>query len=146
MPDTLPASQPASTARGDTTARLIAPAIALVAAIQLGTALWMVLAPHDFFARVGPFGTYNGHYLGDAAAFEGGLGLALAAALAWPALRAGALAATLASTALHAVNHWADVGDAHAGTNAGLADAVSLTALAVALAWLLRAVLREGRA
>jgi len=127
-------------------ARLVVPGIALVAAIQLGTALWMVLAPHGFFDRVGPFGVYNGHYVADAAAFQGGLGVALAASLAWPALRAGAVAAALASTALHAINHWADVGDAHAGTSAGLTDAISLTALALALAWLLRAVLREQRA
>ena len=127
-------------------ARLVVPAIALIAAIQLGTALWMIVAPHDFFDRVGPFGIYNGHYLADAAAFEGGLGVALAASLAWPALRAGALAATLASTALHAINHWADVGDAHPGTSAGITDAVSLTLLALALAWLLRAVLLEQRA
>lgn len=146
MTDTLPTSARRSAAGGDAIARLVTPAIALIAAIQLATALWMVVAPHDFFNQVGPFGAYNGHYLRDAAAFEGGLGLALAAALAWPVLRAGALAATLASTALHAVNHWVDVGEAHAGSNAGIVDAVSLTLLAVVLAGLLHRVVREQRA
>ncbi len=143
VPETVPTPQPASVAqRDDPLARLVTPAIAVIAAIQLGTALWMVVAPHDFFEQVGPFGVYNGHYLRDAAAFQGGLGLALAAALVWPALRAGALAAMLATTALHAVNHWVDVGEAHAGSSAGIVDAVSLTVLAVVLAGLLRLVLR----
>lgn len=145
MSDTAPTtSQPtASSGAGDALARLVVPAIAVVAAIQLGTALWMVVDPRGFFDQLGPFGVYNGHYLRDAAAFQGGLGLALAASLAWPVLRAGAFAAVLASTALHAVNHWVDVGEAHAGSSAGVVDAISLTLLAVALAVLLRVVLRE---
>lgn len=137
---------PAAPRAGVALARLVVPAIVVVAAIQLGTALWMVVDPRGFFDQLGPFGTYNGHYLGDAAAFQGGLGLALAASLAWPALRAGAVAAVLASTALHALNHWVDVGDAHAGSSAGIVDAISLTLLALVLAVLLRVVLREARA
>jgi len=124
-------------------ARLVRPGIALLALVQLGTALWMVIAPHSFFRHVGPFGVYNGHYLGDAAAFQGGIGLALAAALAWPALEGGALAAALAVTSLHAINHWIDVDHAHAGTSAGPGDAISLTLLALATAWLLREALRR---
>jgi hypothetical protein len=147
MAETVPTPQPAAGAgRGDALTALVAPAIAVVAAIQLGTALWMVVDPHGFFEQLGPFGVYNSHYLGDAAAFQGGLGLALAASLAWPALRAGAVAAVLASTALHAVNHWVDVSDAHAGSSAGIVDAISLTLLAVVLAGLLRVVLRERAA
>jgi hypothetical protein len=142
MADLAPTSaQPARPAAAS--ARLVVPAIALIAAIQLGTALWMVVDPRGFFEQLGPFGVYNSHYLGDAAAFVGGLGLALAASLAWPVLRAGAVAATLASTALHAVNHWVDVGDAHAGSDAGIVDAISLTLLSVVLAWLLRVIVRE---
>jgi predicted anti-sigma-YlaC factor YlaD len=141
------APTPASAAaRGGSLARLVTPAIALIALVQLGTALWMVVAPHDFFEQAGPFGVYNGHYLRDAAAFQGGLGVALVAALVWPALRAGALAAMLATTTFHALNHWIDVDEAHAGSNAGLSDAILLTVLALILVVLLRVVLRERTA
>jgi hypothetical protein len=117
--------------------------LGLLALVNLGPAIWIAVAPHSFFDQIGPFGAYNGHYLGDAAAFQGGLGLALAAAIWWPALRAGALATALASTGLHAINHWIDVNAAHAGTNAGISDAVSLTIVALFTALLLRASLVE---
>lgn len=117
--------------------------IALLALANLGPALWIVVDPHGFFERVGPFGAYNPHYLGDAASFQGGIGLALAASLRWPALRSGALAVTLGATALHAFNHWLDVGNAHAGSNAGLSDAISLTVLSLLIVGLLRASLWE---
>lgn len=119
--------------------------IALLALTYLVPAAWIVLAPHGFFDQIGPFGVYNPHYLGDAAAFQGGVGLALAAALRWPALRPGALAAALGFTALHALNHWIDAGNAHPGTHAGLADALSLTLAALLTAGLLRASLSEAR-
>jgi len=120
--------------------------IALLSLTYLVPAAWIVIAPHGFFDQVGPFGAYNGHYLGDAAAFQGGIGLALAAALQWPALRPGALAAALGFTALHALNHWIDVGNAHPGSHAGLADALSLTLAAILTVGLLRASLWEARA
>lgn len=119
--------------------------IALLALSNLAPAAWIVLAPHGFFHQIGPFGAYNPHYLGDAAAFQGGIGLALAAALAWPALRPGALASALGFTALHALNHWIDVSNAHAGSHAGLADALSLTVAAILTVGLLRASLWEAR-
>ncbi len=117
--------------------------IGLLALLNLGPAIWIAVAPYSFFHQIGPFGVYNGHFLGDAAAFEGGIGLALAAAVRWPALRAGTLAAALGATALHALNHWIDVNHAHAGSNAGITDAVSLTLLAAFTAVLLAAVMRE---
>lgn len=125
--------------------RALKPGLALLAAIHLGTAAWMVVAPESFFERVGPFGVYNPHYLGDAAAFTGGIGLALAASLAWAMLRSGALAVAAAATGLHAFNHWLDVGDAHAGSNAGVVDAVTLTLqFALTVALLAAAVRRSG--
>jgi hypothetical protein len=117
--------------------------VALLALLNLGPAIWIAAAPHSFFDQIGPFGAYNGHFLGDAAAFEGGIGLALAAAVRWPALRAGTLAAALGATALHALNHWIDVNHAHAGSNAGAMDAISLTLLALFTAVLLTAQVRE---
>ncbi len=120
--------------------------IGLLALLNLGPAVWIAVAPHSFFHQIAAFGAYNGHFLGDAAAFEGGIGLALAAAVRWPALRAGTLAAALGATALHALNHWIDVNHAHAGSNAGITDAVSLTLLAAFTAVLLAAVMRERAA
>jgi hypothetical protein len=116
--------------------------IALLALVQLVTAVWIVLAPHAFFDDIGPFGTYNSHYVGDAAAFQAGLGLALAAGVVVPAVRAGALAAALATTGLHALNHWIDVNDAHPGSSAGVGDALALTILFVLTAVLTRAAVR----
>ncbi len=121
---------------------MLAGALALLALGQLGPALWIAVAPHSFFAHIGPFGIYNTHFLYDAAALQGGIGLALLASVWRPALRAGALATALVATALHAANHWADLNDAHAGSNAGASDAVSLTILALLTAALLRVVLR----
>jgi hypothetical protein len=122
-------------------ARHVPPALVVLALAHLVPAAWMLVAPHGFFHQLGPFGVYNGHYLRDAAAFEGGIGIALAVAIAWPVLRAGALAAALAATTLHAINHWVDVGAAHAGSNAGIGDAVSLTVLALATGGLLAVTL-----
>jgi hypothetical protein len=136
----------ASDRAGSAIARYMPLWIALVAIGQLVPAVWIVVSPHGFFEQIGPFGPYNAHYLGDAAAFQGGLGLALLASLAWPALRAGALAATLAVSILHAFNHWLDVGEAHAGSNAGLGDAISLTVLAILVAGLVRESMRGARA
>lgn len=107
--------------------RYVAPGIAVLAVIQIATAAWIFLAPHGFAHALAPFGAYNRHDLWDAAAFTGGLGLALAASLVWPALQAGALAAAAGMTGLHAVNHWIDVSHARAGSHAGIGDAVSLT-------------------
>jgi hypothetical protein len=112
---------------------------------QLVPALWIVVAPHSFFTQVGPFGSYNGHYLGDAASFQAGIGVALIAAARFEALRAGALAVVVATVGFHAINHWIDVNNAHAGSDAGITDAVLLTLLTLlALAPLRAAVERTN--
>jgi hypothetical protein len=113
---------------------------------QLVPALWIVIAPHSFFDHVGPFGSYNSHYLGDAAAFQLGIGLPLIAAARFEALRAGALAIALASVSVHAVNHWIDVNAANGSSNADVADAILLTVLAVLTIAPLQAALRRGPA
>ena len=122
--------------------RVVALGIALLAVVQLGTAALIVLAPHWFFDNVGAFGAYNSHYVGDVAAFQAGLGAALAAALVIPALGPGALAAAAAMTGFHALNHWLDVNDAHPGSAAGVGDAIALTILFVFAAVLTRAAVR----
>lgn len=119
--------------------------IAAIAAVQLIVAGWMLFFPHGFHSSVGAFGPYNGHYLRDAMAMFGGLGVALAAAVYWPVLRAGTLAVASASIGFHAINHWVDLNRDHPGTSAGVVGALSQTALAVLCVLLLRAELTRGR-
>jgi hypothetical protein len=119
--------------------------IALLAAVQLVTAALIVVAPHWFFDNIGAFGAYNSHYVGDTAAFQAGLGAALAAALVVPSLRCGALAAAMATTGFHALNHWIDVNAAHPGSADGVGDAIALTMLFLLTALLTRDAVRGSR-
>lgn len=119
--------------------------IAAIAAVQLIIAAWMLFFPHGFHSSVGAFGPYNGHYLRDAMAMFGGLGIALAASVRWPILRTGTLAVASASIGFHAINHWVDVNRDHPGTSAGIVGALSQTALAVLCVVLLRAELTRER-
>lgn len=124
-------------------ARYLPPVCVVFGLAFLLPALWIVIAPHSFFHHIGPFGVYNPHYLGDAAAFQAGIGIALIAS-AWVApLRPGALAVGLAAVSLHAVNHWIDVNHANGSSNADVFDAVSLTLLAVLMIAPLQAALRK---
>jgi hypothetical protein len=123
--------------------RHLAPVCVVLGLAQLVPALWIVIAPHSFFDHVGPFGSYNSHYLGDAAAFQAGIAVPLIAAARYEALRAGALAITLAAVSVHAINHWIDVNDAHPGSNADITDAILLTVLALVTIAPLQAALRR---
>jgi hypothetical protein len=123
--------------------RHLAPVCVALGLTQLVPALWIVLAPHSFFAHVGPFGTYNSHYLGDAAAFQAGIAIPLIAAARYEALRAGALAVALAAVSFHAINHWIDVNAANGSSNADVTDAVLLTILALLTIAPLQAALRK---
>lgn len=143
---TVPAMAVASRIEARGVDRAVPLGIALLALVQLLTAALIVLAPHWFFDNVGAFGAYNAHYVGDTAAFQAGLGAALAAAVAVPALRPGALAAALATTGFHALNHWIDVNAAHPGSDAGVGDAVALTILFVLTVVLTRAAVRKSGA
>ncbi len=118
--------------------------IGAIAAVQLITAAWMLLDPHGFHASVGAFGPYNGHYLRDAMAMFGGLGVALAASVRWPSLRPGALAVASASIGFHAINHWVDLNRDHPGTSAGVIGALSQTLLAALCLALLHAELTRS--
>ena len=124
--------------------QLVVPGLALLAAVQLITAAWMLLAPRGFHASVGAFGPYNAHYLHDVMAFVAGVGVALALAVRWPALRAGALTAAVATTGFHALNHWIDLGADEPGTYAGVIGAVSQTSLTIVAGVLLYAVLKPA--
>lgn len=123
-------------------ARHLAPVCVALGLAQVVPALWIVIAPHSFFDHIGPFGSYNSHYLGDAAAFQLGIGVPLIAAARFEALRAGALAIALASVSFHAVNHWIDVNAANGNSNADITDAILLTILALLTIAPLQAAMR----
>jgi hypothetical protein len=133
----------ALTARPSTIERAVPLGIAALGVIQVLTAAWIVVAPHSFFDSVAPFGAYNSHFLGDVAAFQGGVGVALLVSLAVPALRAGALAAVLGMNGFHMISHWIDVNDAHPGSNADVFDAISVTLLFLFNAALMRAAVQK---
>ncbi|MBI2691866.1 MAG: hypothetical protein HYX29_07985 [Solirubrobacterales bacterium] len=122
--------------------RLVTGVIALFALIELAMSLWMVAAPQSFFDQIGPFGEYNGHYLRDVAAFQAGIGAALLASIWITRLRAGAVCALLAASALHGINHFAGIDAANGNSNAGVVDAIAITLSVLVIGWLLAATLR----
>lgn len=119
-------------------------AIAALGAIHLITAIWIAVAPKNFFDSLATFGVYNSHFLYDVAMFEGGLGIALLASVKWSGLRTGAVAAALATSVLHAINHWFDINAAQPGSHADVIGALSVTLLATVTAWLLYALTRPA--
>ncbi len=123
--------------------RYLPPVCVVLGVAWLVPALWIVIAPHSFFQHVGPFGPYNAHYLGDAAAFQAGIAVPLIASAWIEQLRAGALAIALAAVAFHAINHWIDVNHANGTSNADVTDAILLTLLALLTIAPLQAALRR---
>jgi hypothetical protein len=119
--------------------------LATFAVLQIGLAAFMVAAPHDFYANVGPFGTYNGHYIRDVATFYGASGIGLVVAMRQASWRVPVLALLAAQYALHSLNHLLDIGRAHPAW-AGYFDFLSLLAATALLAWLWRTAAREARA
>jgi hypothetical protein len=124
--------------------------IAVFAVLELALAVFMAASPHAFYTAIGPFGTFNAHYLRDVASFEGAIGIALAVSLRRPSWRAPVLALTTIQYALHSLNHLLDIGRAHPAWT-GYFDFFSLAAATVVLAWLwrtasLEADLRTGAA
>ena len=126
--------------------RYLPPVCVVLGLAWLIPALWIVIAPHSFFDHIGPFGAYNPHYLGDAAAFQAGIAVPLIASAWIEPLRAGALAVALAAVSFHAINHWIDVNNANGGSNADVTDAILLTLLALLTIAPLQAALRRETA
>jgi len=117
--------------------------IAVFAAIQLGLALLMAISPHGFYKAVGPFGSFNGHYIRDVASFYGAIGVGLLVAIRRVSWRVPVLALTTIQYALHSVNHLLDIGKAHPAWT-GYFDFFSLAAATVLLAWLWRTAALEA--
>jgi hypothetical protein len=107
------------------------------AAIDLGLALFMAVAPHAFYRAIGPFGQRNDHYVRDIATFYGAIGVALALAASRPGWRAPALAVSTIQFALHSLNHLLDIARAHP-VWVGYVDFFSLLTGTAMLAWLWR--------
>jgi hypothetical protein len=104
---------------------------------SFAVAVLMVLAPHTFFADVGPFGVQNDHYLRDTATFNAAFGAALAVSIWRVEWRTPVLCCVALQFVLHALNHLVDIGKAHPHW-LGPADFISLALAAVALVWLAR--------
>jgi hypothetical protein len=102
----------------------------------------MVADPGSFFDNVGAFGPRNDHYIRDVATWEVALGVVAAVAIWRPSWRVPVLAFAVVQFAFHAINHFADAGDAHASTS-GWGDAIELAVGAVLLGGLLKAAIRE---
>ena len=111
--------------------------LAAFAALDIGLALFMALAPHAFYRAIGPFGVSNAHYVRDVATFYGAVGIATAMAVSRPSWRAPVLAISTIQSALHSLNHLIDIAKAHPAW-AGYADFLSLLAGTAILAWLWR--------
>ncbi len=86
--------------------------LAVFAAVQLGLALFMSASPHGFFTDVGPFGSYNGHYIRDVATFYGASGIGLVVAIRRASWRVPMLAPITMQYGLHSLNHLLDIGRA----------------------------------
>jgi hypothetical protein len=140
-PHPLPAATERTLVRRD----LLSTGVALLAAYNLGLALFMAVLPHAFFTNVGPFGARNDHYIRDTATFSAAIGVGLALALRRPSWRVPMLAISTVQFGLHSINHLLDINKAHPAWN-GYFDFFSLAAATILIAWLLRIAVsqREG--
>ncbi len=107
------------------------------AALYFALAALMVVAPHVFYADVGPFGVRNDHYLRDVASCYAAFAAALVVAYRCVSWRTPVLCCLALQSGLHSINHLVDIGTAHPYW-LGPADFISLTLGTIALAWLAR--------
>lgn len=112
------------------------------AVLQLGLGLFMAVSPHAFYKQIGPFGTFNSHYVRDVATFYLAIGAGLAIAVRQRSWRVPVLALTGIQYALHSLNHLLDIGKAHPAWT-GYFDFFSIAAATALLMWLLGVALGE---
>lgn len=106
-------------------------------AFMLAQGIWMVVSPGTFFDVLGPFGERNDHYLRDNATWALALGVLALLAAGQASWRLPVLALAAVQSALHAVNHVIDAGEADPGW-VGVFDAVALVLITALLVVLLR--------
>ena len=119
-------------------------ALLILGLTQLVIGAWLVIDPDSFVDAIAPFGPADHHFLRDLAAFQGGMGIALLAAVGRPAWRVPILFAALAQSALHTINHLFDIG----GTDPGWYGPVNLALVLLltgAYAYLMQEAGREER-
>lgn len=114
----------------------------VLAAYNLGLALFMTISPHAFYKAVGPFEELNRHYIRDVATFSAALGFGFVMAIRRPSWRVPVIAITTVQFALHTVNHLFDASSAHPQWT-GWFDFLSLLAGTLLLAWMWRAAARR---
>ncbi len=122
-------------------ATALAAGIALFAVYHLGLAALMAFDPHYFFAKIGPFGIRNDHYIRDLATYNAAVGAGLLVAVRRRSWRVPLLAVVTLQFALHSLNHLIDIDAAHPNWN-GYFDFFSLAIATVVLAWLWRLAAR----
>jgi hypothetical protein len=115
--------------------QLVRVAVLGLGVYQLGLATFIVVFPHAFFDSLGGFDHFNQHYLQDAAAFEGALGVGLLLAFPRPGWWLPLLAVATAHFSLHAVSHLIDIAQAHHSW-IGYFDFFAIAGGAVQLGWL----------
>ena len=113
-------------------------ALGALALTQLAVALFMAIAPRDFFDALGPWGDFNGHYVRDFASFYAAIGIVALLALSRPSWRAPVFAVAALEYAFHALNHVVDLTEADPEW-VGYADLAMLVLATGVLAWLARA-------
>lgn len=86
--------------------------LAVLAASQLGLAVWMIVSPGTFFDAVAGFGTRNDHFIRDVAVLYLAVGAGLAIAVTRRSWRFPVLAIAATWYLAHAVNHLVDIGEA----------------------------------
>jgi hypothetical protein len=140
-----PASFPQATQRAAIRADALKAALAVLAFYDIALAVFMAAAPHAFYAKVGPFGAQNDHYIRDTATFSAAIGVGALVALRQRSWRVPVLAISTIQFALHSVNHLVDINNARPHWN-GYFDFFSLTLATILLAWLLRIARAHDRA
>jgi hypothetical protein len=133
----------AGSARKELRRDALSAGVAVLAAYDLALALFMAVAPHAFYSKVGPFGIRNDHYIRDTATFSAAIGVGLVVSLRRPSWRVPMLAISVVQFALHSINHLVDIEKAHPSWN-GYFDFFSLAAATLVLAWLLRVALAQS--
>lgn len=124
----------------DRLSTVVSAGVAVFAAYHLVLALWMAASPHSFFKQLGPFETFNSHYIRDLATYNAAIGVTLAVAIKRRSWRVPLLALLTVQFALHSVNHIVDINKAHPAWT-GYMDAVTLVGATLVLYWLMRAAM-----